>query len=105
MAMRWFRRWNCNETDTHFRYRVVPIAGEEKIDEVALKEKGPNFLYDELPQKLPAKVTLMAQLAEEGDEGDDATMNLLDSRKIVDLGEVKVEKVDKIKDAREAEED
>lgn len=87
---------------TYFRYRVLPVAGEENISEAALRQKGPNFLFDELPNHLPAKFKLVAQLAEEGDKVDDATVHWPESRKIVELGEVSVEKVvDESENAKE----
>lgn len=81
---------------TFFRYRIVPVAGEESVDEATLKDKSPDFLYEELPKRIAAEgvaFKLMAQLAEEGDVVDDATVHWPDSRKVVELGTVRVEKV------------
>lgn len=87
---------NAEGKTTHFRYRVVPDAGEKSIDEAALKDKSATFLYDELPKHVaesPITFSLLAQLAEEGDIVDDATVHWPESRPLVKLGTLKVESV------------
>ena len=83
--------------ETCFRYRVVPSLGEDHLDGAGLKEKGPDFLFEELPKRLesgePTSFKLLAQIAEEGDVVDDCTVHWPESRKLVELGEVRVEKV------------
>lgn len=76
-----------------FRYRVVPTLGQENISETDLKGKSPDFLYDEIRTRLPVSFKLLAQIAEEGDETDDATVRWPESRRVVELGEVRVEQV------------
>ena len=79
---------------THFRYRIIPVAGTEFMDDAAAKDKGPNFLHEELTKRVaegPVSFKLMAQLAEEGDVTDDATVHWPDSRSVVELGVVKLE--------------
>ena len=78
---------------TYVRYRVEPSLGVDTLDEVALKDKGPDFLHEELVQRLekePFSFRLMAQVAEEGDVTDDATVHWPESRKVVELGQIKV---------------
>ena len=84
---------NAEGKETAFRYRVVPTLGEDHLDEAALKKKSPGFLYEEISTRVPASLKLVAQLAEEGDVIDDATVHWPESRKVVELGEVKLEKV------------
>ncbi|KAK4690481.1 catalase, partial [Lecanoromycetidae sp. Uapishka_2] len=91
-----FKLVNAEGKDTYFRYRVIPTAGVENLDEAALKGKSDSFLYEELPTRLksgPVLFKIMAQIAEEGDIIDDATVHWPDSRKLVELGEVRVESV------------
>ena len=81
---------------TYFRYRVVPDEGVDTLDEAAAKEKGPNYLFDEVAERVkkgPFTFKLLAQLAEEGDITDDATVHWPEDRKLVELGSVKVESV------------
>lgn len=87
---------NAEGKEQYFRYRILPAAGEEHLDDAALKGKGPNYLFEELPDRVikePMVFKIVAQLAEEGDQTDDATVRWPDSRKIVELGTLKVEKL------------
>lgn len=91
-----FKFSNAKGKETYFRYRAIPEAGEENVEEEALKHKAPNFLFEELPKRLKAgaiSFKLMAQLAEEGDTTDDATVHWPESRPLVELGTIKVESI------------
>ena len=60
----------------HVRYRILPDAGNEYLDAEAAAAKGPNFLMEELAQRLasgPIKMNIWAQIAGDGDVVDDAT--------------------------------
>lgn len=79
--------------ETYFRYQVEPVAGVETLDEAALREKPADYLFAELRKRVeagPVEFKLMAQLAEEGDVVDNATVHWPESRKVVELGTVKV---------------
>ena len=87
---------NVDGKSTYFRYRILPAAGEDHLDEATTKEKGPDFLYEELQKRVTEETVsfrVMAQLAEEGDEVNDATVHWPESRSLVELGTVKVGKV------------
>jgi len=48
------------------RYRILPAAGNEHLDDATTKAKSPNYLFDELPQRLAQGAIvfhLKAQLA------------------------------------------
>lgn len=84
---------NVDGKSTYFRYRILPAVGEDHLDEAATKEKGPDFLFEELQRRVADETVtfrVMAQLAEEGDEVNDATVHWPESRRIVELGIVKV---------------
>ena len=84
---------NSEGKSTYFRYRILPAAGEDHLDEAATSEKDPDFLYEELQKRVAEETVtfrVMAQLAEEDDEVNDATMHWPESRQLVDLGTVKV---------------
>ena len=84
---------NAEGKSTYFRYRILPAAGEDHLDEAATSEKGPDFLYEELQKRVAEETVtfrVMAQLAEDGDEVNDATVHWPESRQLVDLGTVKV---------------
>jgi catalase len=80
---------------TVFRYRIVPVSGEQYVSEEELKTKSESYLFDELPKRLesgPIEFKLLAQIAEDGDVTDDATVMWPEERPIVELGLIKVEK-------------
>jgi catalase len=81
---------------TVVRYRIVPVAGEEHLDSEALKQKSETYLFDELTPRLqagPIAFKLLAQVAEEGDVTDNATEIWPEERSVVELGEIKIEKI------------
>ena len=85
---------NSEEKETFVRYRFVPDLGVEHLDEAAVKEKGPEYLYEEIVGgRLPVGFKLMAQVAEKGDTVDDSTVHWPEERKMVELGSVGLEKV------------
>ena len=63
----------------------------------ALTEKSGDFLFEELPKRIQEQgkisFTLNAQIAEEGDKTDDATLRWPEERKLVDLGKVVIDKL------------
>ena len=56
------------------RYRILPDAGIEHLDPEVTKDKGPNFLFDEL--------------TDDGDEVNDATVHWPEDRPLARLGQV-----------------
>lgn len=82
--------------ETHVRYSFVPELGVEVLEDAALKDKGGNYLQEELHARLTGtgafSFRLLAQIAEEGDVVDDATVHWPDSRPVVELGVVKIER-------------
>ena len=57
----------------------------------AAAAKGPNYLFDELFERIgagPIKFHIFVQLAKEGDVLDDATVQWPDDRTIVNVGEI-----------------
>lgn len=71
------------------RYRILPAAGNDHLDDAVTKAQPPNYLFDELPQRLakgPVTFRIVVQLAEEGDTVDDATIHWPETRPLVDFG-------------------
>ncbi len=71
------------------RYRMVPEAGEEHLDAAALKEKAPDYLIEEIGQRVaagPVRFKVMVQLAAAGDVVDDATISWPEDREVLELG-------------------
>jgi catalase len=77
------------------RFRIRPAAGNEYLSEQDAAKKSPNFLMDEMPQRLaagPVKFKIMVQLAAAGDVVDDATNQWPDDREEIEFGVVTIGK-------------
>ncbi len=73
------------------RYRIHPEAGTEHLDAAAAAAKSPNFLFDEIKERLakgPVKFNIAVQVAESGDTVDDATAYWPAERAETQLGTV-----------------
>jgi catalase len=76
------------------RYQMTP-ARLVHLDPADAAKRPPNFLMDELPQRLqrgPVTFHLKAQLADAGDPTKDPTKPWPAERKVVDLGIVTIDK-------------
>ena len=75
------------------RYQIVPEAGLEHLDDEAVKAKGPDYLFEEIKERvaaLPVKFTVKVQLAAPGDVVDDATIHWPADRPVIELGTVEL---------------
>jgi catalase len=82
---------NADGVARHGRYRIVPEAGNEHLDDAAVAAKGPNYLFDELKERVaagPIVFRILVQLANEGDVVDDATIHWPEDRTVVELGAI-----------------
>jgi catalase len=71
------------------RYHIVPVTGTQYLDSAAAAKTPPNYLMDELRQRLAkqqVKLRILAQLANPGDQTSDGSMPWPDDRKVVELG-------------------
>ncbi|KDR73323.1 hypothetical protein GALMADRAFT_212745 [Galerina marginata CBS 339.88] len=78
---------------TYIRYQVVPDLGVETLSSTDLAAKGPDYLSEDIATRLPFTFRLLAQVAEDGDVTNDATVHWAETRKVVELGVVKVDQV------------
>jgi catalase len=80
--------------DSRFgRYRITPEAGNEYLDESAVKSKDGNYLFTELAERIarePVRLKVAVQLAEDADVVDDATIHWPSEREIRELGTVEL---------------
>jgi catalase len=86
------------------RYQLRPEGGANFLSAEEAAKKPPNFLIDELGERLangPAKFRIVVQLAGEGDKVDDATEVWPDDRPTVDLGILSIN--GKVADSQAAE--
>jgi catalase len=82
---------NKDGASRYGRYRIVPDAGNEFLDEAALKGKSADFLFDELAARVangPVSFKIRVQTAADGDVVDNATIHWPEDRPIVELGKL-----------------
>jgi catalase len=73
------------------RYRIVPEAGNDHLDDAAAAAKSANYLFDELAERVakgPIKLRILVQLANDGDVVDDVTIHWPEDRAVLELGAV-----------------
>jgi catalase len=83
----------ANGTSRFGRYHWIPEAGESFLSPDNAGKLSPNFLRDELEQRLgkgPLAFRLIVQLAEKGDPTNDATALWPASRSRVELGSMEI---------------
>lgn len=86
-----FRFTNKDGVSRFGRYRIVPEAGTEFLDDSAAAAKTPNFLFDEIVERIkhgPVQLNVLVQIAESGDTVDDATALWPEDRTLLQLGTI-----------------
>jgi catalase len=82
---------------SHFgRYQLQPESGAKFLSDEEARKKTPNFLIDELGERLasgPARFRIVVQLAGAGDKVDDATEVWPDDRPTVEIGTLSLTKL------------
>lgn len=79
------------------RWQIIPVAGQQHLDPSVAATKGPDFLFEELRNRIakaPAEFRLQVQLANADDPTNDATLVWPDDRKKVVLGTIRLTSVD-----------
>lgn len=78
-------------TGRYGRYRIEPDAGVETLTDAESAKRSADFLFEELTHRIgqgTVKFRLMAQLAEDGDVVDDATVHWPETRRVLELGKI-----------------
>jgi catalase len=99
-----FKFTNAKGAVTFGRYQLQPVGGEKVLTSEQLSKKGPEYLSDEIRDRVrrgPVKIKLLLQLAEQVDKIDDPSIAWPDSRKKVELGSIVITKT--VKDSQAAE--
>jgi catalase len=84
-----FRFLNANGLVRHGRYRIVPQAGIEHLDDAAVKAKSENYLLEELTKRIASgaiRFQIQAQIANDSDIVDDATIHWPMNRPVIQMG-------------------
>jgi catalase len=89
-----FRFANADGHVVHGRYHVLPAAGVLALDSALVVKQAPDYLADELGERLrksPAAFTITLQIAQPGDPTSDGTKAWPSDRRVVDLGTLTVQ--------------
>jgi len=82
--------------ETYVRYRIIPDSGRNFYEIAEVEGKSADFLQEELRERLKSgtsSFSLMVQIAESGDQTNDATVHWPEERKQIKLGTITLEKV------------
>ena len=91
-----FKFTNADGLSRYGRYRVLPVAGNEYLGEAEVAARGPNFLFDEIRERVarePVRFRVAVQLAEERDTIDDATVRWPEERPQRAFGEISLQEI------------
>ena len=82
---------NKDGVSRYGRYRIIPDVGVEHLDDATVGSKPPNFLFDELTQRIaagPISFQIRVQVANDSDTVDDATVHWPEDRPQIDFGKI-----------------
>ena len=71
-----FKFTNAAGASVYTRYRIVPVAGDQRLSDADAAKAAPNYLVDDLGARLakgPIAYSIKVQLAKDGDDVNDAT--------------------------------
>jgi catalase len=91
-----FKFANANGVSRYGRYRILPVAGNEHLDEAGAAAQSPNFLFDEIKGRVakePVRFRIKVQLAEDGDTLDNATVRWPENRPQLTFGEISLKEI------------
>jgi catalase len=91
-----FKFANADGVNRYGRYRVLPVAGNEYLDEAGAAARSPNFLFDEIKERMakePVRFRIAVQLATDGDTVDDATVRWPENRPQLTFGEISLKEI------------
>ena len=91
-------RWIAGDgSDRHVRYSWIPEAGRENLSKSDAMARDPDYLQDELAERLargPVRFTLQLRIAREGDPVDDPTAPWPNDRETVEAGTLEITEPD-----------
>jgi len=91
-----FKFTNAGGASRYGRYRILPVAGNEYLDEAGAAAQSPNFLFDEITKRVakePVMFQIVVQLAQDGDTTDDATVRWHEDRPRLVFGEISLKEI------------
>jgi catalase len=91
-----FKFTNAAGADQYIRYQILPKAGEHPLPAAQASGAGPDYLMDEIKQRVkrtPVSFRLIAQKAQAGDAIDDPSTPWPATRPTVELGVLTIDGV------------
>ena len=82
---------NKDGVSRYGRYRIISDAGVDHLPDAIAAAKSENFLFDELAERIaggPIVFHILAQIANDEDTVDDATIHWPEERSLLDLGTI-----------------
>ncbi len=92
-AVNAYRFINASGVSQFGRYRIRPDGANEYLDETASGKQAPNFLFDEIKEKLArgtAKMKIAVQVAAEEDAVNDSTVHWPKDRPEIEFGVIEL---------------
>ena len=92
-----FKFTNEKGISKYIRYQFIPVSGEHFLSTEELKNSSPNYLSEEIINRIKSntlvKFKLYAQIAEQGDEIKNPSIAWSDKNKLIYLGLISINKV------------
>ena len=91
-----FNFTNADGVSRYGRYRILPVAGTEYLDDAGAATQSPHFLFDEIKERIakePVQFRISVQLAADSDTIDDATVRWPENRPQLTIGEISLKQV------------
>jgi len=91
-----FKFTNAEGVSRYGRYRVQPVGGNEYLSDAEAAARGPNFLFDEIKERVakePVRFRVAVQLAKDGDMVNDATIGWPEERPQQAFGEISLREI------------
>ena len=90
-----FKFTNARGVSRYARYQILPLAGEQALSAADAAKAAPNYLMDELPQRIAkgaVKFRLVAQVAKDSDPVNDGSVAWPADRELIELGTISLNK-------------
>jgi catalase len=85
-----FRWIDSDGNGRWLRYRFEPEAGESSVSDEEARERGRNYLREDILERSGAAFRLLVVLAEDGDPIDDPTVAWPEEREKVEVGRLEL---------------
>jgi catalase len=94
-AYRWIA---ADGSERYVRYTWLPTVDEPDLSKAEVKRRGPNYLFDDLAERLergPMRMALEVQIAAPEDDADDPSSVWPDERERVIVGTLEITAIDR----------